>query len=51
MIISVTIIDGNGVEFTQVGIFTIVTLILTSVFVSLFDLAYRKLVAKKVESA
>lgn len=51
MIISVTIIDGNGVEFTQVGIFTIVTLILTSVFVSLFDLAYRKLVVKKVESA
>ncbi|OQC10836.1 MAG: hypothetical protein BWX74_00423 [Tenericutes bacterium ADurb.Bin087] len=51
MIISITIIDGNGLEFTQVGVFTLITLVLTSLFVSLFDFLYRKITTKKVVSA
>lgn len=51
MIISVVIIDGDSLEFTQVGVFTVVTLVLTSTFVSLFDLIYRKITKKKKEPA
>lgn len=51
MIISVSLIEGNGVEFTQIGAFTIITIILVSVFISFFDYLYRKLLTHRTKNA
>lgn len=50
MIISVRIIDGNPLEFTQIGIFTIFSLLLTSYLIAFFSSMYQKIFNKKEEN-
>ncbi|MGI6787695.1 MAG: hypothetical protein ACOX5X_04050 [Acholeplasmataceae bacterium] len=49
MTISKVVIDKSMMEFTQVGAFTIVTLVLTALLISLFDKVFRKMTSKKGE--
>ncbi|MGI6644155.1 MAG: hypothetical protein ACOX28_00080 [Bacilli bacterium] len=49
MIISLVVIDGGKVEFTQISFFTILNLLLVSFFIWLFDLIFKK-IRKKPET-
>lgn len=47
MIVSMVIIGKGRMEFTQVGIFTIFTLILTALLIALFDKIYRIIISNR----